>query len=694
MTNLDVVKSGMGTTTHTGFQSPSRKRSFYEVDEMQGVEQTDGKSTVEGRQVSNSNDSIGASLEAGSGIHPSIEAHEPVPSTMTTMTGSGHTIVSAQGVTSFAEGTSESMPATIPPPNQSSTAPSPGSGFTMPVPGKKRKLSPASKEAREKEKEAKAQEKEVKEKQRAEEKVRKEEEKKKREEEKKKREEEKRKRDEEKKKKDEEREEERKKREEKKKVKDEERLAREEEKKKKEQEKIKKEKSQMRLNAFFTKPTTPSSAATPVPSNAATSTSANSNPSSDAAGNTDSIQEEKKSLSDYERSFPPFFLQSHVTLAPSHRFERDADSLKHVKEKVDALLNKDDSSRESQTLAFRPAELFNMMPYKRRMGRPKVPPVKEILVSMQNTPSMPIDLTGGKLEPQPRPQDLLKKHAMKLLKFSEDVRPPYRGTFSKRLSNQAAMKLCRNPFERMVPELNYDYDSEAEWEEPEEGEDLDSEGEEDISEDGDEDMEGFLDDGDEDPVNGKRRIIVGDLEPVCTGICWEGDGDVDPTMNSYRMEVISETLTFPIDPFSTAYWSKPSQASRSPLQHLTHLSNHASDRSSPNAAQKRSQPPSMGLLQPPTATIPTTTSNLAPGQSTLPGAPAPAPTQKPRRPFPPDQVAEFKQVISGSNLTKAGLIEVLKKRFPKVSKDIIKDTLNCTAQRQGQKEADKKWVLI
>ncbi|KAK2798100.1 hypothetical protein FQN51_007919 [Onygenales sp. PD_10] len=686
MTDLDV-KSGMGTTTHTGFQSPSRKRSFYEVDEMQGVEQTDGKSTAEARHVSNSNGSIGASLEAGSGLRPSIEAHEPVPSTMTAMTGSSHTAVSARGVASSADGTSESMPATVQPPNQTSTAPAPGSGFTIPVPGKKRKLSPASKEAREKEKEAKAQEKEAKEKQRAEEKARKEEEKKKREEEK-------RKRDEEKKKKDEEREEERKKREEKKKVKDEERLAREEEKKKKEQEKMKKEKSQMRLNAFFAKPTTLSSAATPVPPNAATSSSANSNPSGDATGNPDSIQEEKKSLSDYERSFPPFFLQSHVTLAPSHRFERDADSLKHVKEKVDAVLNKDETSRESQTLAFRPAELFNMMPYKRRMGRPNVPTVKEILISMQDTPSMPIDLTGGKPEPQARPQDLLKKHTMKLLKFSEDVRPPYQGTFSKRLSNQAAMKLCRNPFERMVPELNYDYDSEAEWEEPEEGEDLDSEGEEDISEDGDEDMEGFLDDGDEDLINGKRRIIVGDLEPVCTGICWEGDGDVEPALNSYRMEVISETLTFPIDPFSTAYWSKPSQASRSPLKHLTHLSNHASDRSSANAAQKRSPQSSTGFLQPPTATIPTTTSNLPPGQATLPGAPVPAPTQKPRRPFPPDQVAEFKQVISGSNLTKAGLIEVLKKRFPKVSKDIIKDTLNCTAQRQGQKEADKKWVLI
>lgn len=33
-------------------------------------------------------------------------------------------------------------------------------------------------------------------------------------------------------------------------------------------------------------------------------------------------------------------------------------------------------------------------------------------------------------------------------------------------------------------------------------------------------------------------------------------------------------------------------------------------------------------------------------------------------------------------------------RFPKVSKDIIKETLTIIAARQGQKEVDKKWVLL
>lgn len=125
----------------------------------------------------------------------------------------------------------------------------------------------------------------------------------------------------------------------------------------------------------------------------------------------------------------------------------------------------------------------------------------------------------------------------------------------------------------------------------------------------------------------------------------------------------TETLNFPIDPFSSEYWSKPIQTSRSPLKHLTHLSNRSSDRAGAIASPSQKQiSPSSGLLQP-SFTLPSTTltTTISSGHSKL--LPAAAPSQKPRRAFPPDQVAEFKQAIAGSNLTKAGLIEVLKKRY-------------------------------
>lgn len=54
----------------------------------------------------------------------------------------------------------------------------------------------------------------------------------------------------------------------------------------------------------------------------------------------------------------------------------------------------------------------------------------------------------------------------------------------------------------------------------------------------------------------------------------------------------------------------------------------------------------------------------------------------------------FKTEIEGSNLSKVGLIEVLKKKFPGRSGAAIKATLEVVAQRVGVKEADKRWVLV
>ena len=53
----------------------------------------------------------------------------------------------------------------------------------------------------------------------------------------------------------------------------------------------------------------------------------------------------------------------------------------------------------------------------------------------------------------------------------------------------------------------------------------------------------------------------------------------------------------------------------------------------------------------------------------------------------------FKAAVVGSDLNKIALVEILKKQFPKCSKDAIKGTLETVAVRMGVKEADKRWVL-
>lgn len=282
-------------------------------------------------------------------------------------------------------------------------------------------------------------------------------------------------------------------------------------------------------------------------------------------------------------------------------------------------------------------------------------------------------------------RDILRHIPMKTLRFSEDVRPPYQGTFTRSVPAQSARKLSRNPYHRGLPDVNYDYDSEAEWEEPEEGEDQDSEEDYEGSDDGDDDMDGFLDDEDDALLAGKRRLIVGDLEPVCSGLHWAANG-VDPDMKVYQIETISEAVKFPIDPFSAAYWEKPKPAEPAPTQ--------------------------TRIVPPGTNTLDVFRVSPAPGIPTVSAAHPPA-TTKAKRPFPPELLDEFRQAVEASDLNKIGTVEILKKRyvrprfptrwvicsgtdvafrFPKVSKDTLKATLDQYAMRVGQKETDKKWV--
>lgn len=422
--------------------------------------------------------------------------------------------------------------------------------------------------------------------------------------------------------------------------------------------------SQMRLNAFFTKP-----AVSTNQSGGDGSLVSTGKYDDDPNVSSERATSDKQRQSDYEKKFPSFFLKSHVKLAPPHRFQRDTGGLTHAREKIDKGL-KDGEFAATET--FNPTGIFRIMPYKRRQGRLTRLSVKEILASMQDSSLNHIDLTGdkGAVKHTTRLEDILKEIPMKTLKFGEDVRPPYQGTFTKRLPEEAAVKLSRNPFLRAIHVLNYDYDSEAEWEEPEEGEDLSTEGEDDASDDGDDDMDDFLDDAG-DQV--KRKTVMGDLEPICSGIRWDDGAGADTALQSFKMEVISgtsailtsnwfrrvsannfilETLSFPIDPFSDTYWKKPTaQSNSSPFK----VPDHPADNSNPSAKSKPSLQflhyqanPSLPKFSDPTTAV---HGNNSTGQP-----------QKPRIPFPPDQLSEFKSVVSDSDLTKAGLIEVLKKR--------------------------------
>ena len=219
----------------------------------------------------------------------------------------------------------------------------------------------------------------------------------------------------------------------------------------------------------------------------------------------------------YEKIFPPFFVHPNTELAPPSRLpscKADPDVAIAISEptSVQTWSNTapDNSQHLRDTFRFRPR-------VKRSSQKPKS--VRSLVDQIQGSSTAPINLTGD--DPPLHLESLLDSVSLKVFSFHEDVRPGYRGTYTRPVSPKSKLSLCRQPSARKLPDTDYDYDSEAEWEPPDEGDDdVDAVDEESGSEEEEEDMEDFLDD--EDDV-GKRRLIVGNMDPVCSGLCWQGE---------------------------------------------------------------------------------------------------------------------------------------------------------------------------
>jgi chromatin assembly factor 1 subunit A len=319
--------------------------------------------------------------------------------------------------------------------------------------------------------------------------------------------------------------------------KEEEKRQKEEEKQRAEEEKKKKERSQKTLGSFFSIP--PTAASKISVSGRSSMSPAPSNPTLEVAAASPRASTPGKEVPTYDKLFPAFFVRDNVTMAPINRFERDEEATEALEKLIDSYILGNRSPGNQR--AFDPVSLFHLS------GRDNIPrgkvymSVREIMAELSGNASKPIDLTSDSQNTQiKRTSDLLKKIPLKFLHFQEDVRPPYRGTYTKRPINGIA-RLARNPLRRDLPDTNYDYDSEAEWVEDEDGEDLISGGEEE-EEGGEEadDMDGFLDDSAEDTAQSRRMLLQGELEHTSTGLCWEDrhKKSTNVKMMPYRMEVI------------------------------------------------------------------------------------------------------------------------------------------------------------
>lgn len=167
------------------------------------------------------------------------------------------------------------------------------------------------------------------------------------------------------------------------------------------------------------------------------------------------------------------------------------------------------------------------------------PSVKELLADDEGGMSNPIDLIAERLSLPSRRS--LEDIPMKQLSFHEDVRPAYYGTITSVPTFPKLKKLAKKPIAKDLP-LDYDYDSEAEWVQGDEEEDV--EGMDEMSEEEDEEdetMHDFLDDADDTArVPGPLAPAGASMEPEVSGICFEDrlSQNPDPELYKFKMEFI------------------------------------------------------------------------------------------------------------------------------------------------------------
>ncbi|XP_043576893.1 chromatin assembly factor 1 subunit A isoform X1 [Chiloscyllium plagiosum] len=241
--------------------------------------------------------------------------------------------------------------------------------------------------------------------------------------------------------------------------------------------------------------------------------------------------------------FAPFEIKEHMVLAPTSRIYLDQEDL----EQLDELLER--QSYNSNYIK----ELHNQKP---RTSGPTSPKISITDTNLCSDDVIMIDtnLSSGIIERR-------KLCRMKLLQFCENHRPAYWGTWQKK-----SMKVNpRNPLAKDEQLLDYEVDSDDEWEEEEPGESLShSEGDDDDEADDEDDDDGFFvphgylsegegatDEEGENPEKQKIRqrmkakewdeLMKGKkfqvLQPTLIGCFWESDNNV---LQSSAMKILQQ----------------------------------------------------------------------------------------------------------------------------------------------------------
>lgn len=299
---------------------------------------------------------------------------------------------------------------------------------------------------------------------------------------------------------------------------EEERAQKKEEKKRKYEEDLKKkeddkrrkdERSQMRISSFFSVSQEP---------NPLTKTS--DNPKSSP------VKPDTKDRS-YDADFLPFFQKSNVILASPGQLTSEV--LQERKNNFNQALESETKADLSSILSIEARFIDKKFTTSRQLV--------EALNSLNLTESTVLSLVNN-LAP------------IRYLQFYENSKPPYIGTWCSEDHLKVPLR-ATSPLDTSLTGYDYGYDSDLDWQDEGEGEDIDDlEDCEEEEEDGDDDMDDFVDNSE----LLKKRGIVGPLQAV--SIWNDGSEEHQAMFNELKYEILDVNSPFPIDPFKGAGSSK------------------------------------------------------------------------------------------------------------------------------------------
>ncbi|KAL8293085.1 hypothetical protein RQP46_000779 [Phenoliferia psychrophenolica] len=215
---------------------------------------------------------------------------------------------------------------------------------------------------------------------------------------------------------------------------------------------------------------------------------------------------------DFTRTFKPFHIRPSVTVAPVNGFRKSRPGKTAPKVQINSL--------ESITLEESLASFLEGVP-KHRIPPYNPHPTPFLAVRDAVHKINDASATGSDVSAYYQMLESRAKVPIKLLKFKEDVRPGYVGTWTK----TSRVVGPRTPFGRDTALLRYDYDSEDEWEEDDTPDADDVNSGCDMSEDGS-DSDALSDDWlcDDDEVEFQPGHEGDDSAPIPMDV--DGDGEL------------------------------------------------------------------------------------------------------------------------------------------------------------------------